>query len=455
MRTFMRKRSPVAIVLAIALLATACGEGRDDGDDGDPAATAPAPEATDEADGTDGTEVAGQTDCGEPSTGATEDTIKIGGSYPLSGPASAYGAIPSGVQAFLDYANAELGGAPGVFEGREFEYVVKDDGYSPPQAVELVRELVEQEEVFALMQTLGTPPTAATWDYTNQREVPQVFVATGATMFGLDDENHPWTIGWQPNYVSEARIYAQYLLDNHPDATVAVLFQNDDYGMDYLQGFRDAIEGSDIEIVAEQSYETTDPTVESQMTNLAQSGADVFFNITTPSFAAQAMAFDAQSDWDPIHLLNSVSNSLTTVGAVGFEPLQGMVTALYLKDPQDPQWDGDEDMQTYLDNIGEYASGADPNNGYVVYGWAVGSAFYNLLEQTECPTRESLMEATTNLNDLGFELGLPGVTMNTSEDDRFPLEAMQVATLQGETWELQGEVIDTREVFGPVADAAE
>lgn len=448
MRTFMRKRSPVAIVLAVALLATACGEGRDDGDDV-PAATEPAP------DDTDGTEVAGQADCGEPSTGVTEDTIKLGGSYPLSGPASAYGAIPSGVQAFFDYANAELGGAPGVFEGREFEYVVKDDGYSPPQAVELVRELVEQEEVFALMQTLGTPPTAATWDYTNQREVPQVFVATGATMFGLDAENHPWTIGWQPNYVSEARIYAQYLLDNHPDATVAVLFQNDDYGMDYFQGFRDAIEGSDIEVVAEQSYETTDPTVESQMTNLAQSGADVFFNITTPSFAAQAMGFDAQSDWDPIHLLNSVSNSLTTVGAVGFEPLQGMVTALYLKDPQDPQWEGDEDMQTYLDNIGEYASNADPNNGYVVYGWAVGSAFYNLLEQTECPTRESLMEATMNLNDVAFELGLPGVTMNTSEDDRFPLEAMQIATLEGETWQLEGEVIDTREVFGPVGDVVE
>jgi branched-chain amino acid transport system substrate-binding protein len=450
MRNIRRKRAPLVLAVTVALVATACGGGRDDADDGGTAATTEP--AAGDTEGTEGTE---QAACGEPSTGISDGTVLIGGSYPLSGPASAYGAIPSGVEAYFAYANAELGGAPVPFEGRELEYSVKDDGYSPPQAVELVRELVEQQQVFALMQTLGTPPTAATWDYTNEQEVPQVFVATGATMFGLDAENHPWTIGWQPNYVSEARIYAQYLLDNHPDATVAVLYQNDDYGMDYLEGFKDAIEGSGIEIVAEQSYETTDPTVESQMTNLAQSGAEVFFNITTPSFAAQAMGFDAQSDWDPIHLLNSVSNSLTTVGAVGFEPLQGMVTALYLKDPQDPQWEGDEDMQTYLENIGEYAPNADPNNGYVVYGWAVGSAFYKLLEQTECPTRESLMEATMALDGVEFDLALPGVTMNTSEDDRFPLEVMQIATLEGEAWKLEGEVIDTREVFGPVGDAVE
>ena len=444
MRTYTRKRSLFAIVLALALFIAACGDARNGEGEGDTGGASP-------GGGDTGTEQAA--DCGEPSTGISDESIKLGGSYPLSGPASAYGAIPSGVQAFFDYANAELGGAPGVFEGREFDYIVRDDGYSPPNAVENVRELIEQEQVFALMQTLGTPPTTATWEITNQQEVPQVFVATGATKFGLEGDNYPWTIGWQPNYVSESRIYAQYLQDNHPGATIAVLYQNDDYGLDYLDGFKAAIEGTDLEIVAEESYETTDATVESQMTNLAQSGADAFFNITTPSFAAKAMGFDAQSDWNPVHLRNSVSTSLTTVGAVGFEPLQGMVTALYLKDPQDPQWEGDEDMQRYLEAVPQYASDADPNNGYVVYGWAVGHAFYKLLEQTECPTREALMDATMQLSDVEFDLGLPGVTMNTSQDDRFPLEAMQVATLQGETWELQGEVIDTREVYGAVEDA--
>ncbi len=470
MRSSRRTSSIVGVVLTAALLATACSGQREDDDPDaaadtgspDAAADTETPDAMDTETGTEAstatdtdTETATAADCGEPSEGLTDDAIKIGGSYPLSGPASAYGAIPTGAQAFFDYANAELGGAPGVFEGRQFEYSVKDDGYSPPNAVESVRELVEQEGVFALMQTLGTPPTIATWDYTNEQEVPQVFVATGATAFGLSQDSHPWTIGWQPNYVSEARIYAQYLEENHPDATVAVLFQNDDYGMDYLDGFKEAIEGTNIEIIAEQSYETSDPTVESQMTNLAQSGADVFFNITTPSFAAQAMGFDAQADWDPIHLLNSVSNSLTTVGAVGFEPLQGMVTALYLKDPQDTQWEGDEDMQRYLEKAAEYGPDLDLNDGYVVYGWAVGSSFYKLLEQTECPTRESLMEAVRSLDNVEFDLGLPGVAMNTGPDDGFPLEAMQVATLQGETWELEGEVIDTREVYGPVGDAAE
>jgi branched-chain amino acid transport system substrate-binding protein len=449
----MKRRPLLTIVAVVALLATACGGGRDaeeGAQGGGGGETAPA-EAGDASEGA--SEVAA---CDEPSTGVTEDTVKLGAIYPLSGPASAYGAIPVGLQAYIDYMNEELDGAPGAFEGRTIEYIVEDDSYSPPNAVEAARKLVEQDEVFALYQALGTPSNAAIWDYTNEQEIPQLFVATGATMFGLDTANHPWTMGWQPNYVSESRVYAQYLKDNHPEAKVAVLFQNDDYGMDYLDGFKDAIEDSDIEIVAEQSYETTDPTIESQMTNLAQSDADVFFNITTPSFAVQAMAFDAQNDWDVVHLLNSVSNSLSTVGAVGFEGLQGMVTAVYLKDPADPQWEDDEDMQRYLEKLAEYAPDADPSNGYHVYGWAVGDSLYKVMELTECPTRESLMEAARNLNEVGADLLLPGVTMNTNgEEDAFPLEAMQVAELDGEQWSLQGEIIDTREVYGPVADAAE
>lgn len=449
----MKRRPLMTLVAVIALLAAACGGGRDtEGAQGADEGGAATPAEAGAASAGASEAVA----CGEPSTGISDASIKLGGIYPLSGPASAYGAIPVGLQAYIDYMNEELDGAPGAFEGRTIEYIVEDDSYSPPNAVEAARKLVEQDEVFALYQALGTPSNAAIWDYTNEQEVPQLFVATGATMFGLDAANHPWTMGWQPNYVSEARVYAQYLKDEHPEAKVAVLFQNDDYGMDYLDGFKDAIEDSDIEIVAEQSYETTDPTIDSQMTNLAQSDADVFFNVTTPSFAVKAMAFDAQNDWDVLHLLNSVSNSLTTVGAVGFEGLQGMVTAVYLKDPADPQWEDDEDMQLYLEKLAEYAPDADPNNGYHLYGWAVGAALYELMELTECPTRESLMETARRLDDVEVDMLLPGVTMTTNgEEDAFPLEAMQVAVLDGEQWSLQGEVINTREVYGSVAEAAE
>jgi branched-chain amino acid transport system substrate-binding protein len=449
----MKRRPHLALVAVIVLLATACGGGREDesaegaegGGAATPAESVGASEETSEA-------VA----CDEPSTGVSDDSVKLGAIYPLSGPASAYGAIPVGLQAYIDYMNEELDGAPGPFEGRTIEYIVEDDSYSPPNAVEAARKLVEQDEVFALYQALGTPSNAAIWDYTNEQEVPQLFVATGATMFGLDTANHPWTMGWQPNYVSEARVYAQYLKDEHPEAKVAVLFQNDDYGMDYLDGFKDAIEDSDIEIVAEQSYETTDPTIDSQMTNLAQSDADVFFNVTTPSFAVKAMAFDAQNDWDVVHLLNSVSNSLTTVGAVGFEGLQGMVTSVYLKDPADPQWEDDEDMQLYLEKLAEYAPDADPNNGYHLYGWTVGAALYEVMELTQCPTREALMDAARHLDGVEVDMLLPGVTMTTNgEEDAFPLEAMQVAVLDGEQWSLQGDIIDTREVYGSVAEAAE
>lgn len=449
----MKRRPLMTLVAVIALLAAACGGGRDtEGAQGADEGGAATPAEAGAASAGASEAVA----CGEPSTGISDASIKLGGIYPLSGPASAYGAIPVGLQAYIDYMNEELDGAPGAFEGRTIEYIVEDDSYSPPNAVEAARKLVEQDEVFALYQALGTPSNAAIWDYTNEQEIPQLFVATGATMFGLDAANHPWTMGWQPNYVSEARVYAQYLKDEHPEAKVAVLFQNDDYGMDYLDGFKDAIEDSDIEIVAEQSYETTDPTIDSQMTNLAQSDADVFFNVTTPSFAVKAMAFDAQNDWDVLHLLNSVSNSLTTVGAVGFEGLQGMVTAVYLKDPADPQWEDDEDMQLYLEKLAEYAPDADPNNGYHLYGWAVGAALYELMELTECPTRESLMETARRLDDVEVDMLLPGVTMTTNgEEDAFPLEAMQVAVLDGEQWSLQGEVINTREVYGSVAEAAE
>src|SRR5690606_31377987 len=301
---------------------------------------------------------AAQEQCqGQQTTGITDTTLKLGGIYPLSGPASAYGDIPKGIQAYFDYVNNEQGG----IDGRKVEFVVRDDGYQPPKAVEEARRLVEQEEVFALFQTLGTPSTTATWDYANQRKVPQVFVATGASQWGTDTE-HPWTIGWQPNYISEARVYAAYLKKEKPDAKVAILYQNDDFGEDLSGGFKKAIEGTGITVVAEQSYEVTDPSVDPQMRNLAESGADVFLNITTPKFGSQALAADVKNTkWNPLHIVNNVAASVTVLKPVGFENVQGIVSSSYYQDPNDPQWEDDAEMKLYKEKMAQYAPGSDPN----------------------------------------------------------------------------------------------
>ncbi|TDC59000.1 branched-chain amino acid ABC transporter substrate-binding protein [Actinomadura sp. GC306] len=420
----VRRGTAVSAALLLAVTtAAACG-GRDDGDGGT---------ATGECKG-------------QQTTGITDTSVKLGATYALSGPASAYGAIPKGIKAYFDYVNAEKNG----IDGRKVEYLVRDDGYQPPKTVEEVRRLVEQEQVFALFQTLGTPPTMATWDYANQQKVPQIFVATGASAFGADDK-HPWTIGWQPNYVSEARVYAQNLKQNKPKAKVAVLFQNDDYGDDLLGGFKKAIEGTEIKIVQEESYEVTDPSVEAQMRDLAGSGADVFLNIATPKFASQALAADAKiTDWNPMHIVNNVSASVTVLKPVGFDNVQGVVSATYYKDPNDPQWADDAEMKLYKEKMKQYAPGNDPNVPYHAFGWAVATAFHKTLEAAECKTREGLRDAMRNLKGVEVPMLLPGITMNTGPDDGFPLESMQMMEFKGERWELTGEVIDTRKEFGPV-----
>ncbi|MGI5269463.1 ABC transporter substrate-binding protein [Nonomuraea sp. CA-218870] len=402
-----------------------------------------------ESGGGQATTGAAQGQCqGQQTTGSTDTTLKLGGIYPLSGPASAYGDIPKGIKAYFDYVNAEKGGVA----GRKVEFVVRDDGYQPPKAVEEARRLVEQEQVFALFQTLGTPSTTATWDYTNQRKVPQVFVATGASQWGTDTE-HPWTIGWQPNYVSEARVYAQYLKTEKPDAKVAVLYQNDDFGEDLFGGFKRAIEGSKVTVVAEQSYEVTDPSVEPQMRNLAESGADVFLNITTPRFGSQALAADAKNTkWNPLHIVNNVAASVTVLKPVGFENVQGVVSSSYYKDPNDPRWADDAEMKLYKEKMAQYAPGADPNIPYLTFGWAVASSFHKAMEAAPCKTREGLMESVRNLRDVQVDMLLPGVTLQTSADDAFPIESMQLMEFKGERWELFGEVIDTRKEFGPLTN---
>ncbi|MFC4118793.1 ABC transporter substrate-binding protein [Nonomuraea zeae] len=398
-----------------------------------------------DAGGGTGTAASGQCQ-GQQTTGITDKTIKLGGIYPLSGPASAYGDIPKGIKAYFDYVNAEKGG----IGGRKVEFVVRDDGYQPPKAVEEARRLVEQEQVFALFQTLGTPSTSATWDYANQRKVPQIFVATGASKWGTDTA-HPWTIGWQPNYISEARVYAQYLKTEKPDAKVAVLYQNDDFGKDLLGGFKRAAEGTNIKIVAEQSYEVSDPSIDPQMRNLAESKADVFLNITTPKFGSQALAADAKNTgWNPVHIINNVAASITVLKPVGFENVQGIVSSSYYKDPNDPTWQSDPEMTLYRQKMQQYAPGADPNIPYHTFGWAVASSFHKAMEAAKCPTREGLRDSVRDLKGVQVDMLLPGVTLNTAQGDGFPIESMQLMKFKGERWELFGSVIDTRKEFGPL-----
>jgi branched-chain amino acid transport system substrate-binding protein len=420
----LRQHKVLALLASLLLLASACGRGDDD-------------------------DTAGEAEEGEeavtPDPGITDDAVLLGGSYPLSGPASAYAAISVAVQGYFDYVNTELGGVEmGDGVTRQIEFTVYDDGYEPPRIVENARRLVEEDEVFALFNTLGTPTNTAIVDYMNEQEVPHLFVATGASKWGSDMETWPWTSGWQPAYTTEGAIYAEYLKEEYPDgAAVAVLYQNDDYGKDYLNGFKAAIEGSDIEVVQEESYEVADPTVDSQVVNLSRSGADVFFNVTTPKFATQAIAKVGELDWDPLHILNNVSASIPTViEPAGFDNADGIITAGYTKDPGDPQWEDDEGIQTYLELVEEYAPDVEPLNPFGVYGFSVAETIVRTLEQTEEPTRAALMEAVRNL-DLELPLLLPGVSVTTGPDDGYPIESEQLQRFVAAdgAWELFGDLI--------------
>ncbi|MFD3593527.1 ABC transporter substrate-binding protein [Nocardia sp. NPDC058640] len=383
----------------------------------------------------------GQGDCkGQQTTGITDTSIKLGGSYPLSGPASAYAEIPKGAKAYFDYINAEQGG----IDGRKVEYLVRDDGYQPPKTVEEVRRLVEQDQVFAVFQTLGTATSSAVWDYLNQRKVPQIFVATGANKFGADPAKNPWTIGWQPSYHTEATAYAQYVKKLKADATVSVLYQNDDFGKDLLNAFTAGIAGSGVKVIAEQSYEVTDPTVDAQVRNLANSKADVFLNFSTPKFALQALAADVRNiDWNPKHVLAQVSNTSTNMKPVGFQNVQGVVSAAFLKDPGDPRWTADNGMQTFKTKVAQYSPGADTGNGHLMTGWAMAESFHKTMAAAKCKTREGLRDAMRSIDNVAVDLMLPGVSMKTSATDGFPLEAIGMMTFTGDHWTVSDEVITT------------
>lgn len=369
--------------------------------------------------------------------GITGTSVKIGSSYPFSGPASAYSAIPKALNGYFKKVN-EAGGV----NGRKIEFVTYDDGYEPQRALTNARKLVEQDKVFALFNPLGTANNVAMRDYLNQKKVPQLFVATGATVFGSDQAKYPYTTGWQPTYGTEAKVYAKYLKQTKPDAKVAVLLQNDGFGKDLLGGFTEGIKGSGISVVAQETYEPTDPTVAPQVKKLAASKADVFLDIATPKAGAQAIATVAQTGWKPLHILNSVASSKAQVlKPVGFQYAQGIITASYFKAADDPQWADDAAVKSFLADLKKYAPDADPTDPYSVYGWIVGETLVQALTNMTAPTRTALMDAAHNL-DLSPELMLPGITIKTSgSSDPYPIEAMQIAKFTGENFALQGQVI--------------
>jgi branched-chain amino acid transport system substrate-binding protein len=368
--------------------------------------------------------------------GASDTEIKIGNIMPYSGPASAYGTIGKTEAAYFTKINAD-----GGINGRKINFISYDDGYSPPKAVEQARKLVESDEVLLIFQSLGTPSNTAIQKYMNAKKVPQLFVATGATKWN-DPKNFPWTMGWQPNYQSEGQIYAQYLLKNHPNGKVGILYQNDDYGKDYVKGLKDGLNGK-MQIVAELPYETTDPTIDSQMINLKSSGADVFFNVTTPKFASQAIKKAAEIEWKPVHLLNSVSNS---VGAVlkpaGLDNSKGILTTYYLKDPTDPTWKDDPAYKEWAAFMDKYYPQGDKTSSFTVFGYLVAQTMVQVLKQCgDEVTRENVMKQAANLKNLQLGMLLPGITINTGPTDFAPIKQEQMQRFTGERWEIFGPIM--------------
>ncbi|MBT1512417.1 ABC transporter substrate-binding protein [Bradyrhizobium sp. SRL28] len=371
-------------------------------------------------------------------TGATDTEIKIGNIMPYSGPASAYGVIAKTEEAYFRKVNAE-----GGINGRKINFISYDDAYSPPKTVEQARKLVESDEALVVFNPLGTPPNTAIQKYLNTKKVPQLFVATGATKWN-DPKNFPWTMGWQPNYQSETQIYAKYVLKNKPDAKIGILYQNDDYGKDYLKGFKDGLGAKAASlIVLEESYEVSEPTIDSHIVKLKASGADVFVNITTPKFAAQAIKKNAELGWKPLHFLNSVSGSIgSVIKPAGFENAQEIISSQYLKDPADAEWKNDAGMKAWNEFLDKYYPEANRADAFVVYGYTVAQTLEHVLKSSgDNLTRENVMKQAASLKDL--ELGglLPGVKINTSATDFAPISQMQLVKFKGETWERFGEIL--------------
>jgi branched-chain amino acid transport system substrate-binding protein len=370
--------------------------------------------------------------------GASDTEIKVGNIMPYSGPLSAYATIGKTIAAYFNKINAE-----GGINGRKINFISYDDGFSPPKTVEQARKLVESDEVLLIFQSLGTPTNNAIQKYMNAAKVPQLFVATGATKFG-DQKNFPWTMGWQPTYQIEGRIYARYLLQNHPNGKIAILYQNDDSGRDYIKGLKDGLEGK-IQVVAEAPYEPADPTVDSQIITLKASGADIFFNEASPKFAAQAIKKVAELGWKPVHLLASISASVGSVlRPAGLENSKGILSTGYLKDPTDPTWKNDPAVKEWAAFMDKYYPEGDKTNPFTVYGYLTAQTMVQVLKQCgDDLTRENVMKQAANLKDLELTMLLPGIKINTGPNDYYPIKQMQMSRFNGEYGELFGPIISS------------
>lgn len=382
--------------------------------------------------------LAGCSEKGKYAPGVTSTEIRIGNIMPYSGPASAYGTIGKVEAAYFRKVNDE-----GGVNGRMLNFISVDDGYSPPKAVEMARRLVEQDEVLLIFNSLGTPSNSAIHKYMNAKNVPQLFVATGASKWN-DPKDFPWTMGWQPNYHTEGWIYAKHVLQTKADAKIAVLYQNDDYGKDLLQGVEDGLgDKAKTLIVAKASYETSDPTVDSQIVQLRGSGANVLFNIATPKFAAMAMRKVYDIGWKPVHYVNNVSASIAAVlKPAGLEKAAGVISTQYLKDTSDERWKNDKGMSDWRAFMAKYYADGDPKDSLNVYGYAVAQTLVQVLKQCgDNLTRENVMKQAANLKDWRTEMLLPGIKINTSAPDFAPIDAEQLVRFDGKEYVPFGEVV--------------
>jgi len=376
---------------------------------------------------------------GKYDVGANDHEIKIGNILAYSGPVSSLGVIGKVEAAYFKKINDE-----GGINGRKINFISYDDAYSPPKTVEQARKLVESDEVLFIFNPVGTPTNAAIQKYMNSKKVPQLFVGGGATRWNNPSE-FPWTMGFQPNYQTEGRIFAKYILNEKPDARIAVLYQNDDLGKDYLKGLKDGLGDKASMVVIEEGYEVTQPTVDSHIVKMKASGADVFVSIALPKVAAQSIRKVAEMGWKPLFILSSIGASIgTVIRPAGFENAQGIISTMYLKDASDPQWANDEAKQRFDAFVAKYAPDVDKNDYFVVYAYAISQTLVKVLEQCGNDlTRANVMRQAANLKNFKPDMLLPGIAINTSPTDFAPMKDMRTVRLKGDRWETFGDVMSS------------
>ena len=372
-------------------------------------------------------------------SGASDTEIKIGNIMPYSGPASAYAAIGKAEEAYFNKVNAE-----GGINGRKIKFISYDDAYSPPKTVEQARKLVESDGVLLIFGSLGTSTNSAIRKYMNEKKVPQLFVASGASKWN-DPKQYPWTMGWQPSYASEARIYAKYIMKEKPDGKIGVLYQNDDFGKDYLKGLKDGLGPKSSMIVLEEAYDTSEPAIDEHVVKLKASGADVFISITTPKFAAQGIKKAAEINWHPVQIVSNVSASVGgVIEPAGLEISQGLLSASYTKDGSDPQWNADDGMKKFYNFVAQYDPKANKLDAGVVFGYAAAQTMVKVLQMCgDDLTRDNVMKQAASLKDFEPDTLLPGIRINTAADNFAPIEQLQMMRFKGRKWELFGDVISS------------